>query len=82
MRGQQGPPSAPALDHGCPINRMKSSAVSLIVIMLSFFEVQVHFLFLLGDSGTTGMHNLIIDAVYFYFMSLVVSSLAFMCALS
>ena len=41
MRGQQGAPSAPALDHACPGNGMKSGAVSLIEIMLLFVEVEV-----------------------------------------
>ena len=63
MRGQQGAPSAPALDHGCPINGMKSDEVSLVVMMLLFVEVQVLFLFLLSDGWANGMHNLLIDAV-------------------
>ena len=59
MRGQQGAPSAPALDHGCPINRMKSGAVSLIVIMPLFVEVGVLFLFAFGYGWANEMHNLI-----------------------
>ena len=57
MRGQQGAPSAPALDHGCPRNGRKSRAVSLIVIMLLFVEVEVLYLF--GDGWVNVVHNLI-----------------------
>ena len=59
MRGQQGAPSAPALDHGCPRNGMRSDTVSLIVMMLLFVEVEVIFLFLYVDGWVNGMQHLI-----------------------